>query len=72
MQEVNGGVDVSISQNSMSMSMKRQIGEELIVDKINKIFDEVAKDRDQFEESYLSSNPKFNKDKKATDKIEAS
>lgn len=46
MQEVNGGVDVSISQNSMSMSMKRQIGEELIVDKINKIFDEVAKDRD--------------------------
>lgn len=52
MQEVNGGVDVNTSQNSMSLSFKRQIGEELIVEKINKIFDEVAKDRDQFEESY--------------------
>ena len=38
MQEVNGGADVNTSQNSMSLSFKRQIGEELIVEKINKIF----------------------------------
>ena len=59
MQEVNnqGDVDVSISQTSMSMSLKRKIGEEMILEKINKIFDEVAKDRDEFEDSYQSKSP---------------
>jgi len=28
------------------MSLKRKVGEEMILDKINKIFDEVAKDRE--------------------------
>ena len=42
--------------------MERQIGEDLIVDKINKIFEEVAQDRVDFEESYvsLSGVPKSN------------
>ena len=34
--------------------MERQIGEDLIVQKINQIFDEVAQDRQDFEESYMS------------------
>ncbi len=34
--------------------MEMQIGEDLIVDKINQIFDEVARDREDFEESYMS------------------
>jgi hypothetical protein len=29
--------------------MEKRIGEDMILDKINKIFDEVAKDRDDFE-----------------------
>ncbi len=56
MQEMNGGVDVSGSynslSNSLSMSAKRKIGEEMIIEKMNKIFDEVAKDHNEFEESY--------------------
>jgi len=28
------------------MSIKQKVGEEMILEKINKIFDEVAKDRD--------------------------
>lgn len=39
------------------MSLKRKIGEEMILEKINKIFDEVAKDRDEFEDSYQSKSP---------------
>ena len=34
--------------------MEHQIGEELIIQKINQIFDEVAQDRQDFEESYMS------------------
>lgn len=48
MQEMNGGSEnnaeddlVNTSQQSLNMSMKRKIGEDLIVDKINQIFDEV-------------------------------
>ena len=59
-------VDVSESIASLSnyqnlnQSMERKIGEEMILEKINKIFDEVAKDRDDFESSYveLSNKPK--------------
>jgi len=56
MQEMNGGVDVSGSynslSNSLSMSAKRKIGEDLIIEKMKKIFDEVANDHNEFEESY--------------------
>jgi len=34
--------------------VEHQIGEDLIVEKINQIFDEVARDRHDFEESYMS------------------
>jgi hypothetical protein len=30
----------------MSMSLKQKVGEEMILEKIHKIFDEVAKDRE--------------------------
>ncbi len=34
----------------------------MILEKINKIFDEVANDRDQFEESYQETSPKKKQD----------
>ena len=37
-----------------SIWLEHQLGEDLIVDKINQIFDEVARDRHDFEESYMS------------------
>ena len=43
------------------MSTKRQIGEEMIIEKMNRIFDEVAKDHNEFEESYQETSPKKNK-----------
>ena len=52
------------------MSLKRKVGEEMILEKINKIFDEVAKDRDQFETSYQETSPKKRRDDKT--QIEAS
>lgn len=62
---MNGGIDVSGSynslSNSLSMSTKRQIGEEMIIEKMNRIFDEVAKDHNEFEESYQETSPKKNK-----------
>ena len=57
MQEVNGGdpeASMSMSQKGFTRSMEKQIGEDLIIDKINQIFDEVAKDKQDFEESYMS------------------
>ena len=41
--------------------MEHQLGEEAIIDKINQIFDEVAMERNEFEESYnglSTSKPK--------------
>jgi hypothetical protein len=38
--------------------MERRIGEDMILDKINRIFDEVAKDRDDFESSYVDLGQK--------------
>ena len=57
MQEANGEpINVSMSyaslNESLSMSQKRKVGEDMIIEKINKIFDEVSKDRNEFEESY--------------------
>lgn len=43
LQEMNVDPTKSLS-NSLDMSMKRRLGEELIVDKIHKIFDEVARE----------------------------
>lgn len=43
MQEMRGDDEVNISSASLDMSTKRQIGEEMILDKINQIFDEVKK-----------------------------
>ena len=43
MQEMRGDDEVNISSASLDMSTKRQIGEEMILDKINQIFDEVQK-----------------------------
>lgn len=65
MQEINGGQSqpddllntssVSLS-NSLNMSMKRKIGEDLILDKINRIFDEVQRDNHKFEEVQSQRN----------------
>ena len=38
--------------------MERRIGEDMILDKINRIFDEVANDRDDFESSYVDLGQK--------------
>ena len=46
------------------MSLKQKVGEEMILEKINKIFDEVAKDRDQIEESYHETSAKKRRDQK--------
>lgn len=57
MQEVNGDPEASMmstSQRGFTQSMEQQIGEDLIIQKINQIFDEVAQDRQDFEESYMS------------------
>ena len=57
MQEVNGDpvdASMSMSQKGFSRSMELQIGEDLIVEKINQIFDDVARDKVDFEESYVS------------------
>ena len=48
MQEVNGedpSASMSNSQKGFTRSIEMQLGEDLIVDKINQIFDEVARDR---------------------------
>ena len=42
----------------------RKIGEDLIMEKINKIFDEVAGDRQDFEESYISISNSASKTRK--------
>ena len=57
MQEINGDVEgsqLSQSQKNFTQSVERQIGEDLIMEKINRIFDEVGQDRVDFEESYVS------------------
>jgi len=52
MQEMRGDDEVNISSASLDMSTKRQIGEEMILDKINQIFDEVQK-QNQPSETFL-------------------
>lgn len=49
LQEVNGGVDLNTSQNSLSLSVKRKIGEDMVVEKINKIFDEIEGEKDKIQ-----------------------
>ena len=44
----------------------RKIGEDLIMEKINKIFDEVGGDRQDFEESYISITNSASKGRRAT------
>lgn len=56
MNEVDPEGSMSASQRGFTKSMENQIGEDLIIDKINQIFDEVARDRHDFEESYMSLN----------------
>lgn len=46
-------VNESIQSFQVTQSLERRIGEDLIVEKINKIFDEVAKDRQDFESGYV-------------------
>lgn len=49
LQEVNGGVDLNTSQNSLSLSVKRKIGEDMVVEKINKIFDDIEGEKDKIQ-----------------------
>lgn len=49
MQEVNGGVDLNTSQNSLSLSVKRKIGEDMVMEKINKIFDDIEGEKDKIQ-----------------------
>ena len=37
----------------LTQSYERRIGEDMILEKINKIFDEAARDREDFEASYI-------------------
>jgi len=54
-QDINNPPDVNNTTiASMDQSFKKKIGEELIIDKIHRIFDEVAREAQQFEESYQS------------------
>ena len=57
MNEMNSNdveASMTASQRGFNTSIERQIGEDLIIEKINRIFDEVAQDRQDFEESYMS------------------
>ena len=49
------GLDVSdsIASFQLTQSYERRIGEDMILEKINKIFDEAARDREDFEASYI-------------------
>lgn len=62
MKEMNrcevGDSMASMNNQFLSQSMERRIGEDMILDKINRIFDEVAKDRDDFESSYVDLGQK--------------
>jgi hypothetical protein len=53
MQMNKGDVSESINSFQLTQSFERRIGEEMILDKINKIFDEAARDREDFEASYV-------------------
>jgi hypothetical protein len=53
MQMNKGDVSDSINSFQLTQSYERRIGEEMILDKINKIFDEAARDREDFEASYV-------------------
>ena len=54
MNEMDPEASMSGSQRGFTRSMEDKIGEDLIIEKINNIFDEVARDRHDFEESYMS------------------
>ena len=57
MQEMGGAdpeASMTMSQKGFTRSVEKQIGEDVMVEMINKIFDEAAKDRNDFEESYMS------------------
>jgi hypothetical protein len=59
------GFDVSdsIASFQVTQSYERRIGEDMIIQKINKIFDEAARDREDFEASYIDlDRPKPKKD----------
>ena len=53
MQMNKGDVSESINSFQLTQSYERRIGEEMILDKINKIFGEAARDREDFEASYV-------------------
>jgi len=48
---MRGDDEVNMSSASLDMSMKRRVGEEMILDKINQIFDEVQKQNQPNEQS---------------------
>lgn len=48
---MRGDDEVNMSSESLDMSLKRRVGEEMILDKINKIFDEVQKQNQPNEQS---------------------
>lgn len=54
MLEMDPDASMSGSQRGFSRGIEQQLGEDLIIDKINQIFDEVTRDRHDFEESYMS------------------
>lgn len=55
MNQVNGeSLDRSLGGSVSNSVDMRKMGEDLIVEKIHKIFDEVAHERQDFEESYVS------------------
>jgi len=42
----------------LTQSMERKIGEDMIIERINKIFDEMAQDRDEFDKSFAEKSMK--------------
>jgi hypothetical protein len=46
-------VSDSIASFQLTQSYERRIGEDMILEKINQIFDEAARDREDFEASYI-------------------
>ena len=65
MAQTNGSVRGSNQSLDLRESAQmRKIGEDLIMEKINKIFDEVAGDRQDFEESYISISNSASKTRK--------
>jgi hypothetical protein len=49
---INGSAARNQSTNASIDTEVRRFGEEMVIEKINKIFDEAKNDKEEFEESY--------------------